>query len=464
MADWLAALHNLFRSRYHWMTTEGGLVFAALLTIFAGTVGVFVLGDCQIPRWKQALGFACFFPLAWAAWWCVRDRYLRSGCGYRIGVLFEGGTVPGEQVQTAASGFAELASDRRVKRPIAIRVIPSNISRVDDDVHAFQKRYKFDIIMFINISLDIQRPGNPVFNTRIFNLTNIQMDQAFAKASATQLATIATRMIPTTSLDELLKQVGKTFFEVVLGAIVMMGLWEERHEEIIPLLEELERRLGFRFVERENPRVAFRIILKHCLLKPSLFPGRSPPGPDRLDYAIEQAKSAIAQIGKQFPDVYLTQSRNYFFRGDIDEAVACLDAIDSDKLSNVAKAALYLDYAVLNLLKSNWVNAAKWYNDLFSAPGAVELDWNDLIDFADTIYDMQYEAAIFAVCLYRKVSGTVVVDKEVEARMFRWLGADQSRKDLITLYYRAPRFKKSAIAAKGSSVTVQKDRKKKRRK
>lgn len=169
------------------------------------------------------------------------------------------------------------------------------------------------------------------------------------------------------------------------------------------------------------------------------MPEQGPGDTDSLQIAINNTERAIVLGGAQFPNIYAAQARNYFFAGNIDMSIQynnrCITADPRDMCA-------VLNDAVLMLICDDYELADARFRQFLSSSDAPQIDWRDLIEFADVAFDMGYKNAVFIQCLYRGVLPGFTVPPALTESLVEWFGADAARKPLQHLYANRPRFKK----------------------
>jgi hypothetical protein len=446
MGDLANTLLNLLRSRQQWISMRGGVAASIVATFLAMTAFLFVSQDWEWPNWLRLSVAVPLGGLFFGLWYIGREGYLRGGSGRRVGIHIHSVAVPPEHLALTLRGFESIAAE--TPRGVTVRVVPAAAVQSVDASREFQEKYQFDALLHIRVSPATNDANRLVFNVALTNLSRSELQQDFAMESMKHLAQLASRQRkqPVSTMD-LLQRKGESLFEVVLAAIAIISYTESEFDEAASLLSVLDRLIASRFKPDEKPRAAFRWLHYQCLIRPSSYSAASPhKTPEELDAAITKASEAIERFGTEFYEVYPLQARNLFFKNDLDAAVAAVERVAVERCPPFVKAVVALDKALLHLILGHWENAARFYAEFLSMPAAEQIDWEELIRFADTAREMGHEPAIYAQCLYRKVFPKTVLDPSMDAALQQWLKADPSRNSLRTLYYRAPKFKRLATS------------------
>lgn len=144
--------------------------------------------------------------------------------------------------------------------------------------------------------------------------------------------------------------------------------------------------------------------------------------------------AAVERYGDEFHMLRSAHARNLFHLGELEQALEVTETALTKKLPLEHFATALLNRAVLNLFLGRPARAAEAFQKFLHPLHLKMFDWPDLVKFATFAHEMGYDGAIYLLALYRRISDSGGVPKDVEADVQRWLSETQERLPLRQIY------------------------------
>lgn len=368
-------------------------------------------------------------PICVGLWWLLREWYWRSGRGEKIGIVFFGLRVPLDELRITENVFSRLVEQRKLQRPITLRLFPDSLTVTQVDVERLCRKYSLSQVVRVNVSAKLSGAGEDVGYSFHSSLSE-GIDSALWASASQSLALILGRP-EGVSRHDILRRRAERLYEIVLFILSTQLINDMCPEEAVELLEALDESLSVDFPDcRKQPRLAVRWMAKNCRLQPLLRRASETPPPG---YARDNWLSAILKTanlyGSEYPETLVVASRALFLTGRTGDAIATLNQLmkgNSDPLYYYG----VIGKAAVSLLTSDYTNAHKYYKQFVEEAPLSSFNWQDLVDFADYVANSGYENAVFMQVLYRKYIPGAEILAELEVQLMRWFQDNKSRERL----------------------------------
>jgi hypothetical protein len=429
--DFLGLITKYLKNPEQWVTFQGGWLFAIAATTLCGPG---ILWATTLPAWLDVLVVLLLFVLLFISWWLVRECYWRSGRDMKVAISFEGHRVPFDDLAATRREIASLAHSRDLKHRLSIRLFPPSMTKTTDDRSILKNKYHVSGVLLLTESPRTDNPSQTHTSITLDGAFRKEVSRDFMDATKDHLARIMGSVGNSQSVDQLLRRRAEGIFEAILLILGLVSLTSVESDDASVFLYLLEKRLAQRFKEDEHPRLAVRWLDHLACLRASNYLGSNPPGEEGLIDAVQGCHVAIGRYGTQFPGAQAQLSRNLFFQSKLEEALDVIDGVIECNLKPKDKVVLVLNRAVLCLFLARWESSACDLSTLFAMPESGDLNWKELVGFADCAMEMGHSPAIFIQALYRRILGELDSKDPLHAEVIAWLDSDRSRRKLKHIY------------------------------
>ncbi len=434
---------------------------AALLPILGVTsiLSEGILTLLRVPSIHQLWTTASAMVISFLIWFLGREVYWRTGGGRRVGICYDGYKVPLDDWAETRKELAALCASFPPEQRVRLKLVPKTLIGTTDESWAkAEEKYRLPLILMVSKSPRLDDPAKTSFRVRFRAKFSAELRTDFIRASHEHAAVLCSTK-PPSDLQEALKLQAESVFDLIIFFLAIIDYSRNQFVEAAVFLKRVDERAAAKQLPTAtHPRKAVRWLRCSCLVSPSGFPGDRPPDPDDLVSVTSLCQEAADTYGQEFPYLYNTLARDYFFMRDLDSAMHSSKMALTKPLSGIHLPTAILNRAVLALLADNPKVAAASFAEFFQDRHLSRFDWNDLIKFADFAHDYGYRNAIYIRALYRKYAGkTIPVD--MSRRLSEWFNETNDRGDLSTFYWQGLKLPDSKIKIPASPPK----RKKKRR-
>lgn len=456
-AAWIWSL----RHPESWIKKQGGFTLVSAIAVFIA-IGAYYILELSAPVVLYAV--AASWVIGFIIWFAGRELYWMVAFGKKkVGIAYSGYKVPFEEWLMVRKKMNELLEGSLVKNQLALRIIPPYVMLNKKNMAYFQKKYDFGFLIEIKHSFENQTSSNPVLSVNFQSEIKKAIDESVWKAAQGHFDAIASKYPKPSHTYEILEFQAGSLFDILLFAIGVMYFCKEDCHSCSIFLEALDDRLSSRFPYNEQPRRAIRYLISLSLVRLgniSIDHGSVPVADDMIARK-RWTGEAVLKYGSEFPFILNQHARTLFFIGDLEGALDLVNRADQLPLQSKDKVRTKLNLAVLNLLLSRPDTSRKHFDSFLVCEELDDLDWSNLVEFADYALDEGYENAILLCVIYREYSRKPV-SSDLKQRLSRWIKEDRSRNvfyDIISKFRNVGVKDKMPLATAG-----QKRRKKKNRK
>lgn len=449
------------RQPAEWLRARSGVVLsvAAIAIAYAATRTATASSGAHI------LAGAVSGLSAATIWIVCRYRYLRSGRGCRLGIVYAMHRVPLADWKWTQRELDKCFASGDLRTHVSLRMLPDSWCKSPEQIQRLKSRYHFYSIITVVLSEPLNANARvPLLRAQFTASTKTTLSTEFVRRLTEHAAMIGQshdRALKASVADALEHQ-AHGLFEIVL---LLLGVWhgiDGDYQTAATALGALDVRLADRFKPDEVPRLAVRRMTAQSLVSGANFTTQSAPQGPALAEIISRCDLAVSRYGEQFPFLHRVQARNKYFRGDpLDEIAALSNHALTHETDQRVRFIAMLDMAVLSLLMARFQQSAKYFRDWLAAGDPASLNWVDLVDFADMANE-RYDHAIYVRALYRRFRGDRPFPREIEASVQLWIQEDRSRAALGQFYTEACRQRRNQRSPKSPS-SPKKRRKRRRR-
>jgi|GEM_PF-1457593 len=441
------------RSFGPWLTKRGAVCACGIGLAIAWTLVQFncfpqhmpKAGETVYPWWQ--LSYFIGFPLVGLLIWLILSQiYLRTGRGVKIGVAYDSyGVDIGDWKRTRVT-LAQLLKSNMIKGKVSLRFIPQSKANTAEAMHNFMKRYGFAIVTMVQRSAKVSTEGTD--NLRQPFAESIQVTVASEPEYAAFLKTTfpagldITRKRPDNLID-IIDGKAHNFHDALILFVGTLLYFKREYDDAAIILRHLDISLSH-VAQGKSPRVQVRFLDMRARLARTQFSVAAMPDYDALNAARQYAETTLCYFD-EFPDVATSLGRIRFLVGDLDGTIELTDKFAAKVLSLKGQgyqiadsvwARLHVNVGFLSFVQGYWDKTYDAYNTILTDQKYHELNWADLVDFADHVASLdRYDGIVFLQAFYRKVANDKIPERMLKGAQ-NWVNADTSRRKLKPLLNR----------------------------
>ena len=392
----------------------------------------------------------------------IREIYLRTGHGAKIGIAYDGHGVPLDDWLRAKRKLRGLLRDNSAEPIASIRILPRHVVESDRARSRTIRRYGLALLVEARWCKKIET-DQPTSTFKI-QCPGIQsLERELRDRILIDFGNIPNRTEGATDTIDRLDRIATGLYERVLLLLGAHFMSKTLYDDGYICLCTLDNQLSGISAIGESPRRNIREKAVYCMLFPALFDNANPPGPDGIDKANAICIKAINIYGIEFPFLYNLHARVRFFAGDVDGALDLVNQGLAHNLEPLPETHAILNLGVLELFRANWDQAHKHLSNFLARGNLSQMPWDSLIEFSLYAISHGYYSAKYLYAFYMLCTGSAI-PPEKRSDVVQWLDEDTSRRGLKELLNRATLIKTSGGALSTPKVRPKiKRRKKKRR-
>jgi hypothetical protein len=368
--------------------------------------------------------------LACLVWLLSTQVYLRTGGPLKIGLVYDVHQVSMVDWCRTRSKLEGLFKTSKFKRKISLRLVPQSVMDDQQKAIGFRSRYRFFLLAKIEKSpLAGEKKGTA---TKIVLFARQDKDR-FLEAAVSHVSALVHNLPPSgnLSLADIIDTEARRLCDAVLLFAGAACYLDEMYRETALIADHLFSELQA-LPEETEPKPRVRALAVMARLAAARFRMPDIPDPLSLQEKLQFAETALPYL-EASPDVGLVVARLRFIAGDIPGAVDMMGRLTKVPLQPRAKAAFCCSSGFLACIQARWHTAYDRYAELLGIEEYSNLDWPDIIAFADWAAEF-HENALYPRSLYR-ILGGVRRPGALKAAVQEWIDEDTSREKLGALLH-----------------------------
>ena len=413
-----------------WLRREAGI----LVGLFA--LAVALTGVAMLSGWYKFLPFL-LLPSAPGAWMVWRMWFLSRGPKRRVGIAIEGVAIPADELRETRRSFLSIAED--LDHELRLIWLPEEWVSTKQRAAEVAERHALSLVGRICVSRRKGVDDGRSIDIELHRHFTEQINRDLVKSEIEPLnALLNSQKSPLRGFDER-KFVARSVLEAILLHIATKYVNDHDYASAGVLLEALDQTLAERGLGVDHqPRRAFRFMIMSCSRAMAIHRASKAFGSKDVVKLSNQLNRTVDRYAAEFPEILITAARASFIAGNIEEAAAHATRLEREAPSPDLKGFAHLALAPLRLFSSNYAAANHHFDEFLKAKISQNIDWDDLIDFADSCLDQGYSNAIFMCCFYRVIRQGATVSDKLRQRYEAWMAEDPERvtlNGLMTKYH-----------------------------